>query len=282
MQELILSFVAEQFSYPEQFVIELAGITYPFTHYEVNRDQSTIYSVEYVLAGTGEFHVDDQSFKPTAGQVFILPKGQNHHYWSDKTNPLHKIWFNVRGQLVDTLFQTFHLHAGSYEATSTLPLFWQLLAICQDNQLTQFERSHQAMLLFQELLLLLFEKSKAKNQQTIPLTVNAAREYIDENLATPLTIQQVAQHVNLSSSQLTRQFKQSYGQTPYDYYLRQKLQLAQTLLANTLLPIKEIAARLAFSDDHYFATLFKQKIGMTPFQWRKQLPKKANPTINHS
>lgn len=269
MKELIASFVPEQFAYPEIFMIDLAGITYPFSSYRVKREHSTVYSIEYVLEGTGTVHCDHQTYFPRAGTVYLLPKGHDHHYWSDPSDPFHKIWINVRGSLCDSLYQTYQLQPGVICAPDTLPLFEKLVTLCRDGELGKSERTYRTMALFQELCLQLFQQQAQQKQPTQPESVACAKEFLDEHLGENVTIQQVARHVNLSASQLTRQFRKAYGQAPYDYYLAQKLQLAQTLLAQTTLSIKEIADRLAFADEHYFAKLFKQKLGQTPYQWKK-------------
>lgn len=54
MKEYILSFLPSQFSNPDQFRVELAGITFPFKGYFVNRVDSKLYSLEYVLSPARE------------------------------------------------------------------------------------------------------------------------------------------------------------------------------------------------------------------------------------
>ena len=75
--------------------------------------------------------------------------------------------------------------------------------------------------------------------------------------------------MGLSPSQLTRVFQREYGMTPYAYFLSRKLALAQNLLRNSSLPIREIADRLQFTDEHYFSALFRQKTGVSPGAYRR-------------
>ena len=49
-----------------------------------------------------------------------------------------------------------------------------------------------------------------------------------------------------------------------------RLETACLLLRGTSLPVREIAAHLCFSDEHYFSSLFRQKIGVSPLAYRRE------------
>ena len=82
-------------------------------------------------------------------------------------------------------------------------------------------------------------------------------------------MEELAEEICLSPSQLTRVFRAAYGQTPYRYLLGRRLETACLLLRGTSLPVREIAAHLCFSDEHYFSSLFRQKIGVSPLAYRR-------------
>jgi AraC-like DNA-binding protein len=67
--------------------------------------------------------------------------------------------------------------------------------------------------------------------------------------------------------------------TPYAYVLGKKLELAKKLLDNTNLTVKQISEKLCFSDEYYFSSLFKNKIGVSPSVYRK---KALSPTAENN
>ncbi|WP_125767680.1 AraC family transcriptional regulator [Lapidilactobacillus wuchangensis] len=269
MEEEILSFLPGQFLRPDIFFIELAGVTFPFANYHVQRPQSAINCLEYVIAGQGTIQLDQATYQAKAGQVYLLPQGHDHHYWSDPQQPWHKLWLNFRGTLPTSLLQAYGLlQQPLFNGQGLAPYFQELLRICRHQELTPRARTSAATTAFEALLQQLFLNNQIQTQ--IPMTVQQAQIYIDHHLNQPLKLPQLAQLVGLSPAQLTRQFQQVLAQTPYAYYLQQRLTMAQTLLRGTDLPIKVIADRLAFNDVHYFANLFKNKLGVTPYQWRQQ------------
>ncbi|KAF1295544.1 hypothetical protein BAU15_03090 [Enterococcus sp. JM4C] len=268
MKELLLSFLPEQFEFPEIFRIELAGITYPFADYRVERAHSQIYSIEYVIAGTGELQIDGESYYPQAGDTYILPKNHHHKYWSDKRRPFHKVWINVSGTLCDHLFDVYHLQQRYVlSSVSVREHLESIIQLCQDYSLSPKERSEQTSLLFFKLLMAIHQQ--ARPEELIPEAIQKAKSILDNHLHTTLSINELARQVNLSASQLTRVFKSIYQQTPYDYFLTKKMEMAEVLLVETRLSIQEISDRLAFSDEHYFSNLFKQKRQRTPSSLRK-------------
>ncbi len=268
IKEYILSFLPEQFTAPERFRIELAGITFPFDSYQVERRASAIWSLEYVLSGQGTLVIDGNVFTVHSGDCYLLPAGHDHHYWSDNKDPLHKIWINVTGTLVEQLLQCYQLRDRVvFPAADLFSNFDQLLALCE-KELAPSERSRSSSLLFHQLIFDLSEQQPAR-PRLIPEAVLQAKIFLENHLQdSRITVAQAAAAANLSSSQLTRQFKKYFQQTPYDYYLDKKLELAQLLLKETLLSIQEIADRLGFADEHYFSTIFRQKNGSAPSRWR--------------
>jgi hypothetical protein len=64
-------------------------------------------------------------------------------------------------------------------------------------------------------------------------------------------------------------FKRHTGTSPYQYHLARRLDRAQTLLAESELTIKEVAAALHFNDAYHFSKTFKARTGRSPSRWRQ-------------
>ena len=80
----------------------------------------------------------------------------------------------------------------------------------------------------------------------------------------------MGRRINRSGVQTIRIFRQAYGITPYQFLLGQKLTAACELLTHSHQSVKEIADYLGFADEFYFSRLFKQKIGVSPSNYRDQ------------
>jgi AraC-like DNA-binding protein len=79
----------------------------------------------------------------------------------------------------------------------------------------------------------------------------------------------LARGLGVSREHFTRGFKRQMGLGPGEYLLRTRLGEAATLLTQSALSHREIAARTGFSDPSTFARAFRRLFGASPEQWRK-------------
>lgn len=262
--EHIISFLNDESRIPNPFNIELTGISYPDPHYYVERDNSRIYCLEYIMEGGGTVHVDEETIYPSKGDIYLLPRGHHHRYYSSPDNPWKKIWMNVCGPLCDRLMEVYHLEGVLLvKNLDLLDLFQKFLTVCEDKDLGITIISQRGSLIFHEILsrisMHLYDKPNVKNAAAYKV-----KEYIDANIYEKFSIKELARTACLSSSQLNRIFKKEFAQTPYEYILAQKIETAKLLLTNTNISVKQIAYKLSFADEHYFSNCFKERCGVSP------------------
>ncbi|MBO0458172.1 response regulator [Enterococcus hulanensis] len=84
-----------------------------------------------------------------------------------------------------------------------------------------------------------------------------------------LSLGDVANHVNLSSSHFSTIFSQSLGKTFVEYLTEQRLTEAKRLLKETDWKLSAIAAEIGYNDPNYFSYIFKRKETISPKEYRK-------------
>jgi len=97
--------------------------------------------------------------------------------------------------------------------------------------------------------------------------------YIRDNINKKIEIDDLAKISCLSKDHLIRVFKAEVGQTPLNYITQRKLDLAQLLLTTTETPIKQIGQEIGYDDNSYFNRIFKNKLGVTPQNYRESKKK---------
>jgi AraC family transcriptional regulator len=89
-------------------------------------------------------------------------------------------------------------------------------------------------------------------------------DYILSNLASDLTIHDLAELVDLSPHHLCRSFKQAMGTSPYQYILKERIERSKALLRMGNTSVAEAALSVGFSSQSHFADAFRKHTGTTP------------------
>ena len=88
-------------------------------------------------------------------------------------------------------------------------------------------------------------------------------DYIDSSLAGKLSVEAMAQEVNLSPRHFSRAFKEATGLSPHQYVIRRRVERAKDLLIRGV-PVGEAARWVGFADQSHLARHFRRLTGISP------------------
>ena len=100
--------------------------------------------------------------------------------------------------------------------------------------------------------------------------VTKAIRIMESRLDEPISVAAVARKLSMSSRRLENLFRQHLQTSPGVYYLNLRLQRARKYVADTLLPMQEIAIRTGFNSLSAFSRSFKQSYHSTPSAYRQK------------
>ncbi len=103
-------------------------------------------------------------------------------------------------------------------------------------------------------------------------------ELMERNLDFPLTLEQMALELGISSRSLARACRRYFDESPMRFYLRIRLQAARNFLFYEEFSIKDVALACGFSYPTVFARSFKSQFGETPRSFRDNWRKKQSQT----
>ena len=265
-EDCVVSFASEG---DERIHMPLCGVTDCLPGYRIARRDSLEWVFECVVRGKGYLRVDGQEYRPKAGDVYIVNFGSDHEYGSDDDDPWEKIWFNVRGTLVEDLVRIYNLESTRYLPNCGMEaVFRECLQLMRGNP----ERAHETATLVTHRLLYHLSRAIAERGR-IPEAARRLKHLLDENVASAVSLGELAERYGKSVSQAHRIFRAAYGASPYAYVLERRLELAKVMLANSAATVKDIAGRTGFSDPYYFSNLFKRKFGVAPRHFRQGCPR---------
>lgn len=100
--------------------------------------------------------------------------------------------------------------------------------------------------------------------------VARGQQWLQENLARPFRLDELAAALDTSERTLMRRFRLSLGETPLHYLQQLRLHAARRMLETTSLGLKQIVAEVGYTDESTFRRLFKRELHCSPCEYRRK------------
>ncbi len=131
--------------------------------------------------------------------------------------------------------------------------------------------------LMKQVLIVLLRRTLARQNSTTPFYLTVANpslalviNTIQDSHAERLSIPNLARMVGMTPFGLTQEFERVFGESLLEYIQGVRLYQASTLLTQTDLPIKFIAASVGFASRSHFSRAFRKRQGEDPTTFRKK------------
>ncbi|MFD5701530.1 GlxA family transcriptional regulator [Streptomyces lasiicapitis] len=99
-------------------------------------------------------------------------------------------------------------------------------------------------------------------------SLRATREWVIDNIGSPITVQRMADHSLLSRRTFNRRFARELGMPPMRWVALQRVLHARRLLETSDWSVERIAGEAGFGTAANFRTLFRREVGVTPTAYR--------------
>jgi AraC-like DNA-binding protein len=99
-----------------------------------------------------------------------------------------------------------------------------------------------------------------------------AKDLADARYAEPLEVDDLARAAGLSKAHFSREFRRTFGESPYVYLMTRRLERAAALLRTTDYSVAEICLEVGLQGVGSFTTSFKRMFEMTPTEYRAAFP----------
>ena len=134
-----------------------------------------------------------------------------------------------------------------------------------------------ADLLLQELIIRILQtESKSRTIQKSYTDPNSERlayviQYIRENLTEDLSVETLSAKAYMSVASFHRAFKHELGASPNEFIIEERLRVAESLLRDPDLSIKEAYLASGFNSFSYFSRIFKKKKKQSPTEFKEKV-----------
>ena len=99
-----------------------------------------------------------------------------------------------------------------------------------------------------------------------------AKDLADAHYTEPLEVDDLARAAGLSKAHFSREFRRTFGESPYVYLMTRRLERAAALLRTTDHSVAEICLEVGLQGVGSFTTSFKRMFEMTPTEYRAAYP----------
>jgi AraC family transcriptional regulator, arabinose operon regulatory protein len=228
----------------------------------------------YCVEGQGWLRLAGQEHVVQPQQLVVVPRGHAHGYGAHNADPWTIHWAHFDGsqvaaflELMDHSAQRPILTLQRAHWLDLPPLFNAMLALLSGDP-SPAHVLKAASCLRQILSTAALDRATRCLHPAPESAVDRVIQLMHRNITQNLQLEEMAAHVDLSSSHLHRLFRSQTGTAPINFFMRLKIQRACELLDNTEMKINEIGHFLGYSDPHYFSRIFKQITGHAPRQFR--------------
>ncbi len=232
------------------------------------------YLIHYILSGCGIYKARGKIFHLKEGDAFLICPEELIYYEADRKQPWSYTWIGMQGIKVKgylertSLLKSLVFH---YDQDDRMRLCHEKMF--EADQIKNNKDLIMNSIMYEYLFLLarkfpggLPEENKKKAGY-----VDEALKYIESAYCDPITVQDIADRLNINRSYLSRLFRTITGISIQDYLLDYRIRQACILLKNSDLSIRTIAHSVSYMDALYFSRLFHRKKGMTPGEYRKHI-----------
>ncbi len=101
--------------------------------------------------------------------------------------------------------------------------------------------------------------------------LNRVVEHIEANLARDMSLAELSAVAGLSRMHFAAQFKAATGASPHSYILQRRVAASKLLLAESALPVQDVAHAVGFKTLAHFVNVFRRQVGESPGRWRESL-----------
>jgi AraC-like DNA-binding protein len=234
------------------------------------------FAAVYLLQGRGRFESADLAQDVEAGDLILLFPDVPHRYGPDERHDWSEFYILFEGRVFDQWRQTslldpsrpiHHLEPIAYWKRRFLGIFepqtgqrqvYPLVGVCK---------------LQQALADALIAASEVKMNRDDRQWLERACAMLEEPApAQEINWDAIAAELHMSYENFRKRFARLAGVPPSKYRIRRVMERAAEHLVQSRLTLKEVADLCGFCNEFHFSRRFKQVVGLSPREFRRQLP----------
>ena len=229
----------------------------------------SFFLIHFVIKGKGKLITETGEFYLDSGEGFFIHPGEMTTYIADQEDPWEYLWIGVGATKENEMLLRRHglesgVHCFVYQDDNDLIPYLRSLAY---NQTVWRYEWVQGAFYF---LMSTVEEITPEHSNKSDHYLQMCYDYMENTYGDELTVERLAEHLNISRSHLYRVFKSALGISPQRAIVDFRLEKASQLMEKENISLTEIALSCGFCDLSHFSKAYKEKHNRRPRREREK------------
>lgn len=237
------------------------------------------YLFHYVLSGKGKLisqksNGKDETYHIKPGEGFVIFPGQVCSYIADESDPWTYAWIEFDGMVAKEAIMLAGLSPDkpiyhSRDLSVSRELKDLLIDLSDSNDHSPYYKIGKLYLFIDYLNRSSRDKPILTGERMSDFYIKEISNYIEQHYSEEITVESMAEYLNLSRGYLNKIFKRYTGKSPKEFLTSYRMAKAIQLLKTTQIPIGEVGLAVGYSNQLHFSRAFKNFFGVSPKIWRQ-------------
>lgn len=257
--------------------------------FNAEKHNHSAFEIHFITKGSGSVEIKDKHFDIYPNSYYIIAPGIYHEQIPDPENPVGKYAFRMECKFSNVQEDFFPVEENTRiidilksieffsaeDNHNNLALMYEIRTELLNQQIGYYSR---IQTLFSQIIINIIRDmaSKQKSDYQIPERIFYEKRnliienFFDYNYNIDASAKDLAKILHVSIRQLDRIMKECFNMSYKQKMIEKRIETAKSLLKNTDLPVKMISERVGYDTESNFCTMFKQKTGCTPSNYRDE------------
>jgi AraC-like DNA-binding protein len=239
------------------------------------------YEIYFLVQGNRKYFLANKICDLFPGDILLINHHEPHQATLDSHQPYERYLLHISPKMMTTLCKEYKeladfINTRSFRADNETfqEILRTLELLKKESQFNDAISKATVKNLVARILLLLYRAENAPDHEVLLTEKNDIRlqnsiNYIVENYAEPITLEQCAKIAYMSPSHFSRLFHRLTSMSFKEYLNKLRVQKACELLKKEKVSVTDLAMRVGFNSSSYFNQVFKELTATTPLAYRK-------------
>ena len=228
-----------------------------------------------VLEGSLTYVINGTEYKVESNDAILVPSGSHRKRYEGSAADYISFNFIPEDDSIP-LRNILYKNVMSHELKSIISVFPRKSLLCEPICFDVDSERKKAANILNYIILDIFDTVSYVDKTE---NVKKAISYINDNLFSPISLDDVSRHISISKEYLSTLFKNETGKTVTEYINERKMIYAKETMLTQKMSLSQLAQSLGYASYSYFSRVFKRYYSISPSKYLSHIKKSPSSTL---